>query len=183
MCPKRKRDAIEKPKLKHPCTFAACTYSCRNPGELRDHIDFIHLHNYKNTCDQYHKNGFKCDFKCEKSAELKQHMKNIHMGETNFTCKGCSKVFSREDSCRQHWVAVCSPLDHPGRTRFKCPVCSKGFSTIYDRFDHWVSNCSPENHPSRTTFKCSVCSEGFPTTANRDDHEISCKTVCECVCK
>ena len=183
---KKKRDAVwlercrkvkERKKLKFACTYAGCDHSRNLPGELQDHIDYVHLENFKNVCDQFHNNGFKCDFKCETSSGLTRHKTTIHATDQEFKCRGCSKIFSREDSCRQHWVSTCSPLDHTGRVKHKCPICNKGFANVYDRHDHWVVNCSPENHASRTKFKCSVCSEGFPKTSSRDEHELTCKKV------
>ncbi|KAJ1489729.1 hypothetical protein T484DRAFT_1743867 [Baffinella frigidus] len=84
-------DDAKKQMKKCKCPYDGCDESRRYPGELQQHVDFVHKGIYHNVCDHIDEEGAKCEHKYATRGELKRH-----------------------------WAATHSPIDHPDRTKYKC---------------------------------------------------------------
>ncbi|KAJ1463606.1 hypothetical protein T484DRAFT_1758704, partial [Baffinella frigidus] len=145
-------DGAKKQMKKCKCPYDGCDESRRYPGELGEHVDFVHKEIFHNVCGHIHeKTKAKCEYKCATRGELKQH-KRTHSDVHDHKCTVCLKAFKRADARDRHWVAYHSPLDDPLRTNHKCTVCNKGFPTPSRCNDHYLRNCAPKDDPGRRAF-------------------------------
>ncbi|KAJ1464426.1 hypothetical protein T484DRAFT_1758099, partial [Baffinella frigidus] len=55
------------------CNWPDCIVSRRRPGELQEHIDFVHEKIFHNVCDHIDEEGVKCGYPCETRGNLEQH--------------------------------------------------------------------------------------------------------------
>lgn len=99
-----------------------------------------------------------CEFIAQSSRDLERHMTS-HSGAKPFTCKHCSKSFSRLTNVRRHEAS------HSDVKKYACRFCPKRFGRQDCAARH------EELHTGAQRFACSFCGKGFFQHSNLKRHE------------
>ncbi|KAJ1466215.1 hypothetical protein T484DRAFT_1756824 [Baffinella frigidus] len=103
------------PEKKHKCPYDGCDASRRRPGELQEHVDFIHEKIYHNCtgCMETFKDKFVLD-----RHWVAKHSPKDHFARTEWKCTECNEGFPTSSQCNAHRLRKCVPEDDPKRRAF-----------------------------------------------------------------
>lgn len=110
------------------CRFKKCSFTCKIPYKLVDHIQTVHFNNFRYNCD-------KCNYKTQHNHNYLKHLR-IHSGDRPFKCSKCGKGFKQQNALKIHSVVH---LDRP----HKCEICLKTFCLEVALRIHYENNHGP----------------------------------------
>ena len=110
------------------CRFKKCSFTCKIPYKLVEHIQTVHFNNYKYNCD-------KCNYKTQHNMNYIKHLR-VHTDDRPFKCSKCGKGFKQQNALKKHSYVH---LDRP----HKCEICLKTFCLELALRIHYENNHGP----------------------------------------
>ncbi|KAF4531550.1 hypothetical protein B566_EDAN015514, partial [Ephemera danica] len=127
--------AHEKPKIQ--CNL--CGKKFKWPGNLTDHVHYVHSANTKRLqCD-------KCPSKFKSKSNLNAHKERMHTN-IKYRCKICNIPIKTA-----HYLRVHLRLKHASVQKFECKMCQRSFSLLWVLNKHNKAQ-HPENRESEQCF-------------------------------
>ena len=123
---KRRKHTIPEDILN--CRFKKCSFVCKVPFALVEHIQTVHFNNYKHTCDE-------CGYRTQHNVNYLKHLRK-HTGERPLKCPKCGKGFKQDNSLKRHMAIH---LERP----YKCEICLKTFLLDLALRIHYENNHGP----------------------------------------
>ena len=117
-----------------------CEYRCSTSGDLKKHINRVHLKIKNFECGD-------CEFKFSTNGDLNQHIKAVHLKIKNFECEDCEYRCSAKGQLTQHIKAI-----HLKIKNFECVECPFKCSANYDLKRH-IKICTGKMNCSSGEYK------------------------------
>jgi len=138
-------------------------YLCIDCGNLYGSTKSLQLH-VKST----HRQLFPCSIcpkKFNQKTNLRTHM-NWHLGIKDFQCNDCGKLFTRENTLKEH-EAIVHLLSNEA---FQCNTCGKEYKNKRSFKAHKKTHVEIVHHHNNEVFPCNICGKEFKYKPNLGTH-------------
>lgn len=145
------------------CTHEGCDVVFIRKGDLKRHVNAVHLKLQPHKCST-------CDYNCSSNDLLQRHISSVHLKLRPFKCTSCDSAFANNSNLQTHIKAV-----HQNLRLFKCTICECKFARKGDLQQHVNAV-----HLKLKPYACSTCDYKFAAKSDLNAHIPKCTGEIKC---